>query len=93
MLLNIMYYDASTEAKSSNITAGNSLSIGPLYISPQQIGIGIMVELLSLIPSLLIVQFFRRIRSRQPISPLRQALDKIKPSTQMFVSSEIFSSI
>ena len=31
-----------------------------------QIGIGVMVELLSLIPSLFIVQFFRRIRSRQP---------------------------
>ena len=42
-----------------------------------------MVELFSLIPSLLIVQFFRRIRSRQQLSPLRQTLMKINPSTQM----------
>lgn len=42
-----------------------------------------MVELLSLIPSLLIVQFFRRIRSRQQISTLYQ----IKSSTQMFASN------
>jgi len=43
-----------------------------------------MVELLSLVPSLLIVQFFQRIRNRQQISPLRQALDKIKGRSQMF---------
>jgi hypothetical protein len=42
--------------------------------------IGIIVEFLSLIPSLLLVQFFRRIRTRhQQVSPLRQALYKIKP--------------
>ncbi|CAF4431261.1 unnamed protein product, partial [Adineta steineri] len=37
-----------------------------------------MVELLSLVPSIFIVQFFRRIRSRRQISPLRQALEKIR---------------
>ncbi|CAF4459945.1 unnamed protein product [Rotaria sp. Silwood2] len=83
MLLNIMYYDLSTEAKSSNKTEGSSLSIGPLHITPEQIGIGIMVELLSLIPSLLIVQFFRRIRTRQQISPIYQTLYSIKPLVQV----------
>ncbi|CAF1500386.1 unnamed protein product, partial [Adineta steineri] len=73
MLLNIMYYDLSAEAKSTNNTESNSLSIGPLYIAPEQIGIGIMVELFSLVPSIFIVQFFRRIRPRRQISPLRQA--------------------
>ncbi|CAF0802441.1 unnamed protein product [Adineta steineri] len=78
MLLNIMYYDLSAEAKSTNNTESNSLSIGPLYIAPEQIGIGIMVELFSLVPSIFIVQFFRRIRPRRQISPLRQALEKIR---------------
>ncbi|CAF4660309.1 unnamed protein product, partial [Rotaria sp. Silwood2] len=48
-----------------------------------KIGIGIMVELLSLIPSLLIVQFFRRIRTRQQISPIYQTLYSIKPLVQV----------
>lgn len=52
-----------------------------------KIGIGIIVELFALVPSLFIVQFFRRIRNRQQISPLQQALNKIKPSTDMFVFS------
>lgn len=38
------------------------------------------MELFSLIPSLLVVQFFRRIRSRDQHSPLRQALIKLNPS-------------
>ncbi|CAF0882123.1 unnamed protein product [Adineta steineri] len=88
MLLNIMYYDLSAEAKSSNNTESNSLSIGPLYIAPEQIGIGIMVELLSLVPSIFIVQFFRRIRPRQQISPLRQALEKIRPLPQTNVKDK-----
>ncbi|CAF1514009.1 unnamed protein product, partial [Rotaria sordida] len=37
MLLNIMYYDLSVEANMSKKTVGNSLSIGPLYITPQQV--------------------------------------------------------
>ncbi|CAF0859705.1 unnamed protein product [Rotaria sordida] len=81
MLINIMYYDLSTEAKASR--EGSKLSIGPFYISREQIAIGIMIELLSLVPSLLIVQLFRRIESRQQISPLRQTLYKIKPSLQI----------
>jgi len=46
-----------------------------------QIGIGIIAELLSFLPSLLLVQFFRRIRSRQQsFSPLHQTLYRIKPN-------------
>ena len=37
MLLNIMYYGLSAEAKSSNSTQANSLSLGPFYISAQQV--------------------------------------------------------
>ena len=50
-----------------------------------EIGIGVVTEILSLIPSLLIVQFFRRIRSRQQHSPIRQILNKVNPSTHMSV--------
>lgn len=38
MLLNIMYYDVMQEAKSSNQIQSTGLSIGPLYISGQQVG-------------------------------------------------------
>ncbi len=62
MFLNIMYYDLSTESKTNNSTA--SLSLGPIYISSQQIIIGITVELISLFPSLFIVQLFQRLKSR-----------------------------
>ena len=81
-----MYYDLTNQAKMTNSTNTASLSLGPFYISPQQIIIGLIVELFSLIPSILIVQLFRRIRSRQKqLSPLREALYKINSSLKMFV--------
>ncbi|CAF1645338.1 unnamed protein product, partial [Adineta ricciae] len=78
MLMNIMYYDLSKQAQNTNQSF--LLTMGPLYITPQQIGIGIMMEFFTFIPSILIVQFFRRIRPRQQISPLQQTLMKIKRS-------------
>jgi hypothetical protein len=52
-----------------------SLSLGPIYVSSEQIIIGIIVDLFALIASILLVQFFRRIRTRQQhISPLHQTL-------------------
>ncbi|CAF1492760.1 unnamed protein product [Adineta ricciae] len=60
MLLNIMYYDLSDETSN---TIG--LSIGVLRINSQQIVIGVMTELLALLPSLLVVQLFQRLRSRE----------------------------
>ena len=87
MFLNIMYYDQSNEGKSSNTTSSTSLSLGPVYLSAQQIIIGVIVEMLALIPSLLLVQIFRRLRPRQTaLSPLRQALHQIRSSVKMFVS-------
>ena len=78
MLLNILYYDQTSEAKKTNSA---SLSLGPFYITPEQvcliifvciklfihiqIGIGVIVELFSFVPSLLLIQLFRRIRPRQ----------------------------
>ncbi|CAF1470524.1 unnamed protein product [Adineta ricciae] len=81
MLLNILYYDQAQEAKSKNAQSA-SLSIGPLYVTPEQIGIGVIVEILVFIPSLLLVQMFRRIQPRrnqqQEASSLRQTLYRIK---------------
>ena len=79
MLLNIMYYDLSNQTKTSENLL---LRLGPLKITPQQIGIGIIVELLTFVPSIFIVQFFRRIRPRQEISPIENALMKIKSSSE-----------
>ncbi len=54
--------------------------------------IGVIVDVFALIPSLLLVQFFRRLRSRQrQISPLRQAVYKIKPRLEMFVEFKMKS--
>ena len=86
MFFNIMYYDLSNQAKSSNSTDSASLVFGPVYFSAQQIVIGVIVELLALIPSLLLVQIFRRIRPRRKsVSPLREALYKIRSTVTMFV--------
>jgi hypothetical protein len=72
-----MYYDLSKEAKMTNSSNTVSLSLGPIYLSSQQIIIGVIVELFALIPSLLLVQLFRRIRSyKKPSSPSQKALYK-----------------
>ncbi|CAF4420616.1 unnamed protein product, partial [Adineta steineri] len=45
------------------------------------IGIGVIVEILVFVPSLLLIQFFRRIRSRhnqKQVSALHQAIFKLK---------------
>ena len=76
MFLNIMYYDLWTEAKTSNVTSG--LALDSASVNSQQIVIGVIVEFLVLIPSLLLVQVFRRIRFGQPlIPPVRKAIHKI----------------
>ena len=63
MCLNITYYNLSSAAATNNPMTG--VSAGPFYISHQQIIIGVIVELFSLIPSILLVQLFRRLRPRQ----------------------------
>ncbi|UJR24498.1 hypothetical protein I4U23_005873 [Adineta vaga] len=62
MLFNILYYGQIDEFR--NIQQTDGFSIGPFYISFNQIIIGIMIELFSLFPSILLVQFFRRIRQK-----------------------------
>ncbi|UJR19382.1 hypothetical protein I4U23_022512 [Adineta vaga] len=72
MLSNIMYYDLSNEAK---VKTSTNLSFGSFSITSDQILVGLISELISLIPSLLLIQMFRRLRSRhQRISPLEKVI-------------------
>ncbi|UJR16862.1 hypothetical protein I4U23_003760 [Adineta vaga] len=81
MFLNIMYYDLQSEAKMS------------ATISLDQILIGIIVEVCSLVPSLLLIQIFRRLRARnKSISSLRKTLYQIKPSLEKEDKKKIKSS-
>ena len=64
MLFNILYYDQMNESESMKLTSG--VTLGPIRITSQQVAVGVVVELLSLVPSLFLVGFFRRIRSRRP---------------------------
>ncbi|CAF1262786.1 unnamed protein product, partial [Adineta ricciae] len=62
MLFNILYYREANQ--SEHIKYNISITIGPFYISLQQVIIGMIMEIFSLIPSVFLVQFFRRIRSK-----------------------------
>ncbi len=83
MFFNIMYYDLTKE-DNYNV----SLSFGPFYLTLQQILIGIIIEFLSLLVSLFLVQFFRHIRSREnEISSLKDKKLKLMfPWWCLFIS-------
>ncbi len=80
MLLNILYYDQQEEEEGK--TTDMSLSLGPLYLTSTQIGIGVIVELITFIPSLLLIQFFRRIRPR-PMPSLREIPYQLNDKSQV----------
>ena len=63
MLMNILYYGTD---KSPN---PNAIIIGPIGLTPEQIGIGIMTNLIIFPPSFLLLQLFRRTRSRKEPNP------------------------
>jgi polycystin 1L2 len=71
MLANILYYDLDKG------TTTGGIEIGPFYLTPEQIGIGIMVNIIIFPPSLLIVELFRRARRRVTrSSQIKEALQK-----------------
>ncbi len=73
MLMNILYYGVD---KTSN-PAG--LKVGPLNLTPEQVGIGVITNLIIFPPSLLLVQLFRRSKRRTSrITKLRNTLDTLK---------------
>jgi hypothetical protein len=73
MLMNILYYGID---KSSN---PGGLKVGPLNLTPEQVGIGVITNLIIFPPSLLLVQLFRRSKRRtNRITKLRETLEHIK---------------
>ncbi|UJR27333.1 hypothetical protein I4U23_008626 [Adineta vaga] len=80
MLMNIMYYDQKADA---NTKTTGGISMGPLYITPEQIAIGIIVELICFLPSTILVEMFRRLRPRRrPTPPVREALRRMQEQQQ-----------
>ena len=59
MLANAMWYQAAPEA------VPTGLQFGPIIMSGEQIYIGIMSNLITLVPTLVIVFFFRKARRRK----------------------------
>ena len=88
MLLNILYYDQTNESKP--ITRHSLFSIGRYSITSEQIGIGVLVEFLSFIPSLFLVQLFRRSKQRpskeNELSFLQKTLINLKRGKQSEIS-------
>ena len=78
MFFNIIYYDLLKEDSTINNV---SLTFGPLFLTLQQVLIRIIIEFLSLFIGILLVQFFRRVRSRDhQISPMnRHMKPDVKP--------------
>lgn len=75
MLANILYYDVDTSPKAAG------LQIGPFSLTPQQIGIGIMSNLICFPPSFLLIQLFTRSRMKTTRNQkIKEALIKSKGS-------------
>ena len=75
MLMNILYYGQADTSSSDAVN--NQLQIGPLTLTPQQISIGVISNLIIFGPSLLLVQLFRRSRRRESrTSKIKSLFDK-----------------
>ena len=71
MLMNILYYGVDKDANRSG------LEIGPFMITPTQIGIGIITNLIIFPPTLLLVYLFRNSKRRTtPLGKLNKTIDK-----------------
>ncbi|RNA30894.1 polycystic kidney disease 1-like 2 [Brachionus plicatilis] len=71
MLANILYYDVDASPKAPG------LQIGPFSLTAQQIGIGIMTNLICFPPSFLLIQLFTRSQAKRNRSQqVKEALDK-----------------
>ena len=73
MVVNIFYYDLQGEAP----TPGSALKIGPLTITVQSIGIGIMSNLLVLPPTMILMTIFTKSKKRiSRLKAIQRKLDK-----------------
>ncbi|CAF0876239.1 unnamed protein product, partial [Brachionus calyciflorus] len=81
MLMNILYYGVDKDANRSG------LELGPLMITPTQIGIGIMTNLIIFPPTLLLVYLFRNSRRRTTqLAKLNKTLDKTNKNNEMKIT-------
>lgn len=74
MLMNILYYEMDTS------TNRGGLEIGPFMLTPIQVGIGIVTNLITFPPTLLLVYLFRN--SRQKTTSLRKLEKKISKNNK-----------
>ncbi|RNA05799.1 polycystic kidney disease 1-like 2 [Brachionus plicatilis] len=72
MLTNILYYEVDKSTKSGGI------ELGPFRLTAEQIGIGIISNLMIIPPSYIIIQLFRRSRRRGNKSTKADYLSKMK---------------
>lgn len=80
MLMNILYYDVD---KTSN---PNALKIGPFSLTPEQIGIGIICNLVVFPPSFLLIFIFRRARKRvSKTRRLKYAVDRLNSERASYI--------
>ncbi|KAI3382134.1 hypothetical protein SNEBB_011127 [Seison nebaliae] len=71
MLMNIIYFDINKKKKQDEI-----FHIGPLSITVQQISIGVISSIIIILPSLFIVELFRRLKRKNPKkSEVAKAID------------------
>ncbi|KAK7024484.1 hypothetical protein SK128_010796 [Halocaridina rubra] len=74
MVVNAMWYQTVPESPGTG-----GLQLGPFSLSPEQIGVGVMSNLIIFIPSLIIVQLFRKARPRTlRKSRVQEALEKTR---------------
>ena len=81
MMMNIMYYGIL-----DNSASGESFKLGPyLNISLQEISVGLLSNLFLFIPSILLVQLFKRIKRRNTrLSQIRKILKRKETTKKPF---------
>ncbi|CAF3361707.1 unnamed protein product [Rotaria sp. Silwood1] len=78
LLMSIFYYDTKQEIN-TNENDQYGLTLGPFHLSKEEISVGVIIEFITFIPSLLLVALFRRSKPRRPrkISPVGEAIQNI----------------
>ncbi|XP_068242609.1 polycystin-1-like protein 2 [Palaemon carinicauda] len=78
MLVNAMWYERVPEQPGSG-----GLNVGPFNLSPEQIGVGMMSNLIVFVPSMVIVMLFRKARPRKlRKSRVQEAVERTRETAQ-----------
>jgi chromate transport protein ChrA len=77
MLMNILYYGVNTKSSSNGVQIGTYVNL-----TVEQISVGVITSLILFLPSILLVQMFKRIkRHHSRISKISKILNESKPNT------------